>query len=66
MVISPEHDLVVVLTSNLPSSKTETVINLGKTYILPAIETTTPLPENEEATANLKYEIDRFEKYEIE
>lgn len=66
MVVIPEHELVVVITSNLPYSKTETVINLGKTYILPATETTMPLPENGKATEMLKSEIEKFEKYEVE
>ena len=66
IVISLEHDLVGVLTSNLLGSKAEKAVNLGKTYILPAIQTLGPLPANEKATNVLKSEIERFEKYEVE
>ena len=66
MVISPEHELVVVLKNNNIFSKGETEIYLGKKYILPAIQTLMPLPENEKATDILKSEIERFEKYEVE
>jgi CubicO group peptidase (beta-lactamase class C family) len=66
MVISPENNLVVVLNSSLLGSKAEKAINSWKTYLLPAIQTLGPLPANEKATANLKSEIERFEKYEVE
>lgn len=65
IVISPEHELVLVITSNLSGSKIGIAINLLKKYIPPAIQPLMPLPENEKATDLLKYEIERFNKRKI-
>jgi len=61
IAISPEHELVVVFTSNLIGSKISIPSNLGRTNIIPAIQSLMPLPENEKAITKLKSEIDRFE-----
>lgn len=58
--VVPDHELVVVFTSNLPRRETSIPIDLLKTYIIPAVKDSKPLPENEKALAALRSKIKCF------
>ena len=59
--VIPELELVVVFTSSIiAKSKLIIPIDLVKTYIIPAVKASKPLPENEEARSNLKSNIESF------
>ena len=56
----PKHELVVVFTSHVMRKKIGVVIDLVKNYIIPAVRTLKPLPDNETATNTLESKIESF------
>jgi CubicO group peptidase (beta-lactamase class C family) len=58
--VIPKQEIVVVFTSNLPRFQMAIPIGLVESYVIPAVKSSRPLPENEEAIATLKYKSKRF------
>jgi hypothetical protein len=59
--VLPEEDLVIVITANIiGQSMMSLPERLVSTFILPAIKSVGPMPENETARAHLEDCIRRF------
>ncbi len=64
LVVSPKLGLVYVILSDLPPVEVSTITNeMGKQYILPAIVSDQPIPEDAAATAALRNELQEAGRY---
>jgi len=61
--VIPNQDIVAVFTSDLPPVKRTAPIDLVKSYIIPAVISSHPIPENEEVQATLRIKSKKFEIY---
>jgi CubicO group peptidase (beta-lactamase class C family) len=62
IVVVPDRDMVVAFTSGLPASSFFVPEDLLNEYILPASESSAPLPDNPEGRAALQAAIDTFQQ----
>ena len=58
--VMPEHDLVVVFTSELPDQDFYAPQILLKDYIIPAVQSSVALDPNQEALVNLQSRVDEL------
>jgi len=58
--VIPEHDLVVVFTSDLPDQDFYSPQILLKDYIIPAVQSSVALDPNQEALVNLQTRVDEL------
>jgi CubicO group peptidase (beta-lactamase class C family) len=61
IVVVPDRDMVVTFTSGLPAANFFAPEDLLNKYILPASESSAPLPDNPEGRAALQAAIDTFQ-----
>jgi CubicO group peptidase (beta-lactamase class C family) len=61
IVVVPDRDMVVTFTSGLPAANFFVPEDLLNEYILPASESSAPLPDNPEGRAALQAAIDTFQ-----